>query len=212
MTLKVLGFDPTSGQRVLVGEGTSAGSIVEGGDTRLATYIDSTGSQQILTCILAPGTAGLALTSGTAYFVYLGRTVIAFVPKYVEFYVSTIGAGAQTAEVGFFSTPTSPSKAGQTVSKLISTGTVDSVTSNGVKRNTNFFSTSISAGTHLWAGIRTAMATTQPTLWSFGMDMTQGFILRTAASGALTGAGPWTGAIVAAATGVTSPDLRGTLI
>jgi len=212
MTLKVLGINPTTGQRMIIGEGTSAGSLAEGSDARLAIYIDSTGSQQILTCLLAPGTAGLILTSGTAYFVYLGRVVTVFVPKYVEFYVSTVGNGAQTAEIGFFSTPTSPNKSGQTISKIVSTGTVDALNGTGVKRNTNAFATSVPAGTHLWAGIRTALASTQPTLWSFGMDMTQGFILRTAASGALTGTGPWTGAIVAAATGVTSPDLRGTLV
>ncbi len=151
------------------------------------------------------------LVSGTAYFVYLGQTALAITPKFVEFYVSTIGAGGQTAEVGFFSTPNAPSKAGQSLTKLVSTATVDALTSNGVKRNTSAFATAVTVGTHLWAGIRTAMATTQPTIQALFLDMAQGNILSAAASGALTGAGPFTGAIIAASTAAVCPDLRGTL-
>ncbi len=151
------------------------------------------------------------LVSGTAYFVYLGQVVTAATPKFVEFYVSTIGAGAQTAEVGLFSSPAAPSKAGQSLTKLVSTGTVDALTGLGVKRNTSAFATSVTAGTHLWAGIRTAMATTQPTIQALYLDMAQGQVLSLAAAGSLTGAGPWAGAIIAASTAAICPDLRATL-
>jgi hypothetical protein len=169
------------------------------------------GCQTVLMSNLAPGSAGFLLISGTAYFVYLGMTTSPFVAKFVEFHVSTGGSGAQTAEVGFFSSSVSPNKANQSLSKIISTGTVDSLTSTGVERNTNAFTNTIPAGTHLWAGIRTAMATTQPTLWGLAIDMGQGQILSTASAGALTGTGPWTGAIITASTSGICPDLRGTL-
>jgi len=152
--------------------------------------------------------------NGTAYFVYLGRTTVEFTPKYVEFYVNTAGSGSQTAEVGLFSSTSPPNKGSLSLSKLVSTGSVSSLTSTGVKRNTSAFSTSVPAGTHLWAGIRTAMATNQPALAGLCMDFSQGRVLSTASAGALTGAGPWTGAIISLGmylnTAIT-PDLRVTL-
>ena len=175
------------------------------------SVLDDSSSQRVFMSCLAPGGAGFLLISGTGYWVYLGRTKRAITPTRVEFHVSTIGAGAQTAEVGFFSTPAAPNKAAQSVTKLVSTGTVDALTSTGVKRNTAAFATSIPAGTHLWAGIRTAMATTQPTIWGIGVDMAQGQILVKTSAGVLTGTGPWAGVIVAAATGMVCPDLRGTM-
>lgn len=178
-------------------------------DGWLNSILDDSATQRTFMSCLAPGNAGFLLISGTAYFVYLGRTKKAFTPKYVEFHVSTIGAGSQVAEVGFFSTPAAPNKAAQSVSLLVSTGTVDALTSTGVKRNTTAFATSIPAGTHLWAGIRTAMVTTQPTIWGIGVDMAQGMILALAGASVLTGAGPWAGAIIAASTAMVCPDLRG---
>ena len=178
-------------------------------DAWLNSVLDDSSAQRVFQSCLSPGAAGFLLISGSGYWVYLGRTKKAITPKYVEFHVSTIGAGAQTAEVGLFSTPNPPSKAAQSLTKIESTGTVDALTSVGVKRNTSAFSTSIPAGTHLWAGIRTAMATTQPTIWGLALDMAQGQLLALAAAGVLTGAGPWAGAIIAASTSVVSPDLRG---
>lgn len=152
------------------------------------------------------------LANDTAYFVFLGYIPKAITPKYVEFYVSTIGAGAQTAEVGFFSSPTFPNKASQSLTKLVATGTVDSLTATGVKRNTAAFSTLIPAGTYLWVGIRTAMGTTQPTILGLGWDFGEGQILQTASAGVLTGSGPWTGAIIAEAGAADCPSLRGSLV
>jgi len=175
------------------------------------SVLDESSTQRVFTSCLAPGAAGFLLISATAYFIYLGRTKKAITPKYIEFHVSTIGAGTQTAEVGFFSTPVAPNKAAQSVSKLVSTGTVDALTATGVKRNTTAFATSIPAGTHLWAGIRAVMVTTQPTIWGLGIDMAQGRILSLASATVLTGAGPWAGAIIVAETGMVCPDLRGTM-
>jgi hypothetical protein len=97
------------------------------------------------------------------------------------------------------------------MTKIVSTGTVDSMNSTGVKRNTSAFATSVTAGTHLWAGIRTAQNTTQPTFVALAYDMSQGLVQSTVSSGVLTGTGPFTGAIIAIATTQICPDLRITL-
>lgn len=172
--------------------------------------VDQTGGRQFQSTLSNHGTAFLLLT-GVAYFVYVGQVVAAVTPKFVEVQVTTIGAGAQTAEVGLFSSPLGPNKAGQSLTKLTATGTVDALTALGVKRNTTAFTTPIAAGTHLWAGMRTAMATTQPTCIALGYDMAGGRILSTAAAGVLTGAGPFAGAIIAASAAQVCPDLRVTL-
>ena len=187
-------------------------TVCAANDPRLLTTLDS--RSRVFSSFLPNVATALTLTSGTAYFVYLGRTVTTLTPKHVEFYVSTAGSGAQTAEAGFFSSPNSPNKGAQTVTKLVSTGTLDSLTTTGVKRNTAAFATSVPAGIHLWAGLRTAMATTQPAIAGLCMDFSQGRILSTVSSGVLTGTGPWTGAIVAVGAYMNTPvcpDLRGVL-
>jgi len=192
--------------------GMAQNTACEGNDARLLTTLDT--PNRVFSSWLPNVATAITLTSGTAYFVYLGRTVAALTPKYVEFYVNTAGTGAQTAEVGFFSSPAAPNKSAQTLTKLVSTGTVDSLTSGGVKRNTAAFATAITAGTHLWAGIRTAMATTQPAISGLCMDFSQGRVLSATLTGALTGTGPWSGAIVAVPSYLNTavcPDLRGAL-
>jgi hypothetical protein len=149
--------------------------------------------------------------SGTAYWVYLGRTVKPVTIKFVECHVSTAGAGTQAAEIALCSSPNPPNKAAATLTKLVADATIDALTGTGVKRNTNALNYAVAAGTHLWAGIRTAMATTQPTYRALGIDMAQGRVLSTGSAGALTGTGPWTGAIIAASTSGICPDLRLTL-
>jgi hypothetical protein len=163
----------------------------------------------------------ITLISNTAYFVYLGCTTKVLIVKFVEFYVNTNGSGAQTAELGLFTTTDPPNKTNQGtggIIKLTADGTLDSLTTTGLKRNTTAFNGgngyAVPAGTHLWAGIRTAMATTQPALGGLCMDYSQGLVLSTAAAGVLTGAGPWTGSIIALGTYLNSaiaPDLRITL-
>ncbi len=164
----------------------------------------------------------ITLISNTAYFVYLGCTTRVLAVKFVEFYVNTNGSGAQTSEVGLFSTADPPNKTNQGTNgivKLTAEGTLDSLTTIGVKRNTAAFNSgngyAVPAGTHLWAGIRTAMATTQPALAGLCMDFGQGLVMTTTSAGVLTGAGPWTGAIISV-TGIylntaIAPDLRVTL-
>jgi hypothetical protein len=180
---------------------------------RLLTSSESGWTQRILMPPLAHhGTIHtFVMISGTAYFAYVGRVATSITPKFVEFYVTGAGAGAQTAEVALYSTPTSPNKSAQTLTRITSTGTVDSLTTTGVKRNTSAFSTAVSAGTHLWAAMRTAMATTQPTCGGVASDLSQGSILTTTGGGALTGVASASGSLVAAATATTCPYLSVTL-
>jgi hypothetical protein len=171
-------------------------------------------SPRILSSRLNNMGTSITTVSGTAYFVYLGLLTALAQPKFVEFFVAAAGLGGQTAEVGCFSSPAAPNKANQSLTKLVSTGAVDTLTTTGVKRNTSAFATDIAAGTHLWAGIRIAMATTQPTISALAADFAQGRVLLTGGAGVLTGAGPLAGTIIGQGAYVNSalaPDLRATL-
>jgi len=154
-----------------------------------------------------PTIAGSILTEDTAYFVYLGQTNREVTASKVFFTVTTGGTGAQTAEVGLFSTPTAPNRANQTLTKIVATGTMGDLTGTGVLSNTNAFSQVIAAGTHLWAGIRTAMATNEPQLYGLTFDQGYGRVLSAAAAGALTGGTTFTGVVVTAGVAWQAPAL-----
>lgn len=156
---------------------------------------------------LAP-IAGALMGAAAGYFVYMGLTTRQIQANFVEFAVSVIGAGAQTCEVGFFSTPVGPNRAAQSLTKLGASGAVDALTSLGVKRNTADLATAIASGVHLWCGIRQDMITTEATIVGLTNDFAEGRILSVAAPGALTGAGPFAGAIVAHSIAWQAPDLR----
>lgn len=145
-----------------------------------------------------PNIAAAALTEDTAYFVYLGKTNKRLNAKKVLFHVVTGGSGAQTAEVGLFSSPAAPNRAAQTLTKLAATGTLGDLTGTGVLGNSSDFGTSIPAGTHLWAGIRTAMATNEPQVYGLTADMSAGNVLSTATAGALTSGTTFAGALITA--------------
>jgi len=147
------------------------------------------------------------LVEDTAYWVYLGLTTEALTIKHVEFAVGTGGTGAQTAEIALASTPLAPNKAAQTLTKIAADGTLSDLTGTGVMRNTTTLAASVPAGTHLWAGLRTAMATNEPITSGLSHDWAQGHILVTATASALTGAGPWTGTIVTHALTAQGPNL-----
>jgi len=148
--------------------------------------------------------------SATAYFVYLGQARVAFTPTFVKFHVTTKATGAQTAECGFFSTPAAPNGSGQTLTKLIASGSLDNLTSSaGVFGNASAFATSVAAGTHLWAGLRTAVASAQPTYAGLLGDMALGSILELVSAGALTGSSSFVGSIPTLSASTNFPDLRG---
>jgi hypothetical protein len=155
-----------------------------------------------------PAASDLLLVTDTGYWVYMGQAPCAYTIKFIEFYVTIAGVGAQTAEVAVLTSPGPPNKGNLVLTKLVANATLDDLTTTGVKRNTAAMATACVSGTHIWVGIRTAMAATQPTLAALGMDMAQGQILLTATPGSLAGAGPWTGAIIAASTVGQCPALR----
>lgn len=125
-------------------------------------------------------------TIGTAYAVYIKRTVGAATPKHIEFHVPAAGSGAQTGEVGWFSSTSAPNKAGKTLTKIVVDGTLDALTGTGMKRNTSANATAIPDGTYIWLVIRLAMATTNPTLAGLARDQSQGYVLELAGASALS--------------------------
>ena len=168
--------------------------------------------QRVLRTGLPLTATSFAGASARAYFVYLGKTLRAITPKHVEVHINPAGSGAQTAEVGLFSTPSAPDRTAKTFTKLVATGTVDDLTTTGLKRNPTAFTVEIPAGTHLWAGVRTAMATTQPTyLPGIFHDRALGAVQWCTAAAALTGAGPWTGEVQVASNSTLAPDITVTL-
>lgn len=167
-------------------------------------------TERILTSRLPP-VANVQGTTDKAWFVFVGRLEVATTPKYVEFYVNAAGISITSSEVGLFSTPAPPNKSGQTLTKIVADGNVDSQTTIGVKRNTSAFTTSIPAGTYLWAGYHFIATGAAPVLATLGRDYGQGRILETETAGALTAAGPWAGAICAVPTSSLTgvcPELR----
>lgn len=151
------------------------------------------------------------MISGTAYFTYLGRMARDTTIRFVEFQVTGAGAGAQTAEVGLYSTPLPPNKSGQTLTRIVANGTVDTLTTVGAKRNTTTLNQVVTTGTHLWAAFRTALATTQPTCAGVSGDMGQGAILTTTGGGALTAVATALGTIPAVGTATVAPYMTATL-
>jgi hypothetical protein len=187
-----------------------SGTAATGGGTCSGTCSGTnTGDQQgrwdgqtIFFPTIGPTSSG-TLTSGTAYFCYIGYFKDAITINYVRFVVTANGSGTQAGEVGLFSTSSGPDGTNQSFTKIVATGSVNSTISGSTNRavtNTSAFSQSISAGTHLWAGIRTANATTQPSLTLTpvsGAVLHGGICQSLAASGVLTAAGPFSGTIIA---------------
>lgn len=196
--------------------GSTAGTLCAGDDKRLLAGVECPAGQRIYYSQLPTAAASFLTISASAYFVFVGRTVVSLTPKYVELYLSAIAAGTVGAELGLFSSVSPPQKSSLSLTKITSTNTLDSLTSGlGVKRNTNAFSTAIAAGTYLWAGCRFAFGTTQPTVWGHTLDMGEGAILATTSSGAFSLNNSFTGSTIASSTTATpsaqAPMLRITL-
>lgn len=156
--------------------------------------------------LLVGGT--FAPTSGTAYCVFIGRPHRNETINTVRFHVTTAGAGAQTAEVGIYTSPLPPNRTGQTLTRVAATGALDVLTSTGLKANTTPLAANVEADVPLWACIRTAMATTQPTIVGLARDQQDGFYMTTAASGALTSAATLAGVVPALSTATQAPYMR----
>ena len=193
--------------------GATSTTVAIGNDARLLAAVDA--PARTFRAWANGVTSNFLAISGTAYFVYMGRTTVALTPKYIESYLNVIAAGTVVTEAGIFSSPSAPNKASQSLTKLAVTATWDTLTSGlGVKRSAAL-STSVPAGTHLWAGVRFAFGTTQPTFSGLLYDLRQGLILITASASAFSTTGPWTGDLVTAQTAAAMvtccPDISVTL-
>jgi hypothetical protein len=156
-----------------------------------------------------PTVAGAALTSGTAYWVYVGRTSRPVTCQNVFGHVTTGGSGTQTAEIAI-ATGSAPSRAAQalTVVSVTANGALDDLTGTGVKGITSALGYVPDVGAHLWLGIRTAMGTTQPTFFGLTFDCSNGEILTTASAGVLAVGSSYTGALITAAVTFQAPALQ----
>lgn len=161
-------------------------------------------NQRVLRSPMTPGIANILMASGTAYWLYAGTLTQDTTYARIRYFVATAAGGTQAAEFAIASSPLPPCGAAQVLTKLGATGSVTDLTATN-NQNTPLAIT-ILAGTNVWIGFRSAMGTTQPTFRGLGYDLADGSVLRTAASGALTGAGPWTGSVAAGSTGATTPD------
>jgi hypothetical protein len=113
--------------------------------------------------------------------VYLGFFPVPVAITKVLFRVTAAGAGAQTAEVGLLTTPLGPNGANQTITKVSAASIVSSLITTGAKTETVAWSLS----GHCYLGVRTAMATAQPTFQGTS-DYGVGDILTVAGAAALT--------------------------
>lgn len=186
--------------------GSGAVQAAAGDDKRLLVTADL--AELTLRSAFMRSAAALVTVSGTVYAVHLGRVAVARTFNWVKFYVTTGGVGAQTAEVGLFSSPAPPNGSAQTLTKLVANGTLDDLTTAGTKGNTVALSQSVAAGTYLWAVVRFAMATTQPSVRGLSFDMGDGLVLsNTSGVGALTALSSFSGGVVADSAVSACPDL-----
>lgn len=161
---------------------------------------------------IMPIAAGLTTDEDKAYWQYLGY--FSEIPEgkrlVVRAWVITSGTGASVAEMAVASSDAAPDRGNQTLTKIAAAAVSDDLAAVTGTIEVGLTDTEGASG-HLWAGIRTAMATNEPVLLAVANDMGQGEILVTATSGALTGAGPWTGALITSALTAMAPLLYATI-
>ena len=173
----------------------------EGGDSTVARHLRSP---------LMPGLTFVP-SDGTGYFTYLGVVPDDLTYAQLRLYVTAIGVGVQTCEFGFFSTPLAPNRAGQTLTKIVASGSVDSMLSTGLKTNSTPFAVAEAAGAHLWGSARFSFTLGLPTVSAVANDMAQGCVLLAVACGALTGLTTVAGTVPAASLLGLSPDFLATV-
>jgi hypothetical protein len=134
-----------------------------------------------------------------AYFAYVGQVARAVTPTRVRAHMVTAGSVQTNAECGLFTTPLPPNAGNQTLTPLAAfTTTMDDLTAAGplVRGNASAFSTALTVGQHLWAGIRLHM-TGMPVLLGAVGDSTTGCYLIKTAAGAFDGVTTYAGVVPA---------------
>ena len=156
-----------------------------------------------------------ANVSGQAYWVYVGYMDQNRLFQGITLQQATVqGAGTQNAEVVFASSPTGPCRTGQTLTKIGNAdASLSSLTASAsaiIRPGAPMFA-AVPAGTHLWCGFRQAMGTTQAGFECLTDDMSQGALLITAASGALSLPGPWVGTVPTFSAAAQAPMMMATV-
>ena len=132
------------------------------------------------------GAAATILTSGTAYAVYLGKAEVQYTIESILCYVTTGGAGTQTAEVGVYTGPNIPDGTTELLSRVTAVSVSGDLTTTGMITLASGLAESVTAGDHVYLVIRTAMSVTQPILSGVPGVPAWGFSTRLAAAGDLT--------------------------
>lgn len=186
-------LDDASTDAVLTTLGFPAALTISGGQRKIRPP-SSTGTGVFLTI------------AAVAYFVYLGKTMRAVTPKYVAAHLHTVATTDSVGELGFFTTPLPPNKAGQTLTPVASAFKTawDDLTAGGGAAprrvgNAVALAVSIPAGVELWAGIRTNTGGNEPTFLGIHVDALGGEVLTTAAAAAFDGSTTYAGLVPAVA-------------
>jgi hypothetical protein len=156
--------------------------------------------------------SGLLLGDATSYWVYMGYSGETDLPiDFVRFAVVVAGVGAQAAEIAIAtSLGVPPSRAALRLVILAASGTLGALTGTGLLSNTSKLGCVIPVGTHWWAGIRTHMATTQPTIDAVGGDCSQGRVLAKTGAAALVVGQDFTADLIAHSLAAQAPALLAT--
>ena len=153
---------------------------------------------------------GTILVEQTLYAVYLGRTKRAITVANVFCHVVTIATGTQTAEMGLATSADAPDGNSKTLTKLVASGSLDALTGTGIKGPSSALNQAVSAGVHLWAVMRTAMSSNEPTCLAVTGDLNRGYVLVATGQSAITGLTSWTGAVPTLGNGGVAPLLFAT--
>lgn len=203
---KVAGTTPGAAGLAVLADATNADIA----DDLAWMYVAAPTGQEVFQPSIAGDSSGNASTSDVLHACYLGYTIRPMTVKHVRCYMTVAsGAANQIMEIGLFSTPLAPQLAGQTLTCLAvaaDTGVPTNITTclvgAGVKTNITDFTAVIPAGTHLWAGLRTAFtggAGTQPT-WRRSFPVGDGQVLWVAGAGTIALAGTYVAAVAAIGT------------
>lgn len=168
-------------------------------DAALGFLSRSNGDNRRVWCSdLDPGPGGISpvlMVASKAYWLYVGLFDAFSSVNTLRYTLSVVGVGAQVAELALASTPAAPNGNTQTLTKIFADAVTASLTvGTGLKTQTGI-AQSIAAGTHLWVGIRTNMAVTQPQLEARDGRRHDGRILATSGAGVLTGSSSWVGTV-----------------
>lgn len=167
-------------------------------------------SQQNILDADLPTIAAAAATADRAYWVYVGQAVKSFTLNKIRGHVSTGGTGAQTAEMAVATSSSAPNGAAVTLTVVAVSGSLDDLTGTGVLGSPDL-SYAVDPSTHIWLGVRTNMASTQPQFYGHTFDASRGEILITSTAGVLAVGTSYTGALITAALTWQAPALFATI-